>query len=481
MLDEMQARSDQSNTIDSKNYELKILKRQIKMSRLLLVRMQKAIKSGPIDKHFVPEFTESEIRGIDKVILEEFEATFDDFPIFDFFSDELKIHFFRNMEKNLYSAKHFIYREGLPSEKAMFLISGEVHLCFMFTVDHKIEYFEFMKLRPGCMMGVVEAVLTPALIDEICDEFRTLLPNRGKEAALNLYSSYCAKDAVFYEMERAKFSDMLEISKKSKTNIKNWITHYLRAVEYSRASLIVMCKQVVATIQDDYHKDEAEKKELMIKNQVKIFGEFFDEEFQNKVRNQSMFSSHSVFYFGGVKLDRFEHIDILKENEEIIIDDVILEDDDWDALDVKDTPKKEIKIEIPNKKVKSKMKNVPNIPIESGLDLRELRRQPSISQERRISSFENSTKIFRGRGISSELDSEIMSPIKSSMKSRIKAKTTRFDANELIDEFDKSPKENSAPMTNYESKKVNRRQRRMMKRMKIRKKRNDKKKKVDNE
>lgn len=319
MLDEMQERHTKSNIIDDKSHELKILKRQIQLNRLLTVKIQKVIRSGPIEKHWAPEYTDSDIKGIDKVIVEDFDFIFRDFSFFDSFNDEMKVRFYRNMERNKYSAKKFIYRESLPADKIYFILSGEIHFCFQFSVDQKLEFFEYVQLKKGSVFGAIEALLSSDVIDEIALDYRSRAPNKTNGISLNLASVFCVQDTVCYEMNRGKLIDLLEISNKSKRIVKEMLKLKLKRYELARASTIELCKDTVEEIELEEQKKQQEYREEMLKNQQKVFGAALAETI-HKRSNPFMYSRKSFFQFEGlnnrIKRKKFIRKQLEKVNEE---------------------------------------------------------------------------------------------------------------------------------------------------------------------
>ena len=458
MLEKMQEMNDVSQIVDEKNYELKILKRQVEIHKIMLLKMERVIRSGPIDKHWAPELTENEVKGIDKVLVEDFDNIFKHFTIFENFTDEIKALIYRKMHKNKYPEKQFIYREGLPADKVTFLVDGSVNLCFQFIVDHRIEYFEFIKLRRGSYFGAIECYLDPEFVNQICDKYRTLLPNKlkGKEIGVNLYSVFCTREAICYEISKKSFSSSIETSAKVKNMFKKKLIDRINLFESSRASLILACQREVSELEFQEQKLEMERREMLLKQQEQIFGSRISgPEFETF--SISKFNRNSVFFFGGVKGSEEARNEVFKK---------------YQALNEGSSRN------ISNSNKKLNQNDATNYPSNSRISSNaSILHSPDKSQYRRESILSNGLSLFRiqdenrkeNRKRNKEY-SEVLD-IQSPKDSNKLLMNSREDNNNNEDDYESSfsPKDRKprfsimSPFAAVKLKKNTRRQRRMMK------------------
>ena len=217
MLTEMQEVTEKASILEEKYHELVSLKVHIDIDKMIFNTMKRVIKSGPPPvEQEVPNVSDKQYPGFDKLLIEAFDTTFSKFSFFQEFTSHMKNKFMRNIELIKFARFENIYLQNSPSEKCYFIKNGSVNLCFDIKIGDTIKRFEFVKLKPGCFFGLIEGIINPKKLLTLVDQYRfeesdynsPLIPNYRY-----IHSAFADSKVEMYEIDRDKLAQIIEGSR----------------------------------------------------------------------------------------------------------------------------------------------------------------------------------------------------------------------------------------------------------------------------
>ena len=255
MSTELQELSEKLEYVNSKIHELKVLKNFIRLEKAQINHMIRIVQYVPkASINTVPLISEEDIKGFDKVLTEVFTSHFGNHILLKDFTPEMKIKFIRAKEEVEFPQETVIYHENSPADKAYFIKSGKVKLCFKIDLEGDVEYIEFVTLTKGHFFGVCECVVNPRSLQRIKTNYRKNefeYKDSHRYSNHYYYTAICESSVECYEIDREHLQEIIERSHKQKENAIKILKHRAHCLEYWRNKLVLFTEELIQEIEDE--------------------------------------------------------------------------------------------------------------------------------------------------------------------------------------------------------------------------------------